>query len=69
MPLSIVKETIELDDILLDADGNAFLQKRINLQEGYRHNLIQVDVFEDAYPFIRGAITDEQPNFEIVISP
>lgn len=68
MALSIVKETIELEDILLDADGNAYLQKRINLQEGYRHNLIQVDLFEDAYPFIRGSPTDEQPNFEIVIS-
>lgn len=69
MALSIVKETIELEDILLDSDGNAYLQKRINLQEGYRHNLLQVDVFEDAFPFIRGAVTDEQPNFEIVISP
>ena len=69
MALSIVKETIEQTDILLDGDGNAFIQKRINLQEGYRHNLVQVDFFEDAFPFLRGSPADEQPNYEIVISP
>jgi len=69
MPATIVKETIELEDILLDADGNAFIQKRINLQEGYRHTLTQVDFFEDAIPFLRGAPTDEQPNYELIISP
>jgi hypothetical protein len=69
MALSIVKETIELEDILLDGNGNAFIQKRINLQEGYRHVLTQVDVFEDAIPFLRGGPADEQANYEIVISP
>lgn len=69
MPATIVKETIELEDILLDADGNAFIQKRINLQEGYRHTLTQIDFFEDAIPFLRGAPSDEQPNYELIISP
>jgi len=69
MVLSIVKETIELNDIQLDGDGNAFIQKRINLQEGYRHVLTQVDVFEDAIPFLRGSSSDEQPNYEMIISP
>ncbi len=69
MPVTIIKETIELNDILLDDVGNAFIQKRINLQTGYRHMLQQVDVFEDAIPFLRGAPGDEQPNYEIVISP
>ena len=68
MALRIIKETIELEDILLDADGNAFIQKRINLQEGYRHTLSQIDLFEDAIPFLRGASSDEQPNYEIVVS-
>lgn len=68
MPATIIKETIELDDILLDANGNAFIQKRINLQEGYRHTLTQVDFFEDSIPFLRGAIGDEQANYEIIIS-
>lgn len=69
MALTIIKETIELEDVLLDADGNAYIQKRINLQEGYRHNLIQIDFFEDAIPLIRGGPADEQPNYEMVISP
>jgi len=69
MALTIIKETIELEDVLLDADGNGYIQKRINLQEGYRHNLIQVDFFEDAIPLIRGGPGDEQPTYEMVISP
>ena len=69
MVVTIIKETIELDDIQLDADGNAFIQKRINLESGFRHTLQQVDVFEDAIPFLRGSSADEQPNYEIVISP
>lgn len=69
MALSIIKETIELTDITTDSDGNAYVQKKINLKNGFRHSLRQVDVFEDAFPFIRGGVTDEQPNFEIIISP
>jgi len=69
MPVTIIKETIELNDIQLDGDGNCFIQKKINLQSGYRHMLQQVDVFEDAIPFLRGSASDEQPNYEIVISP
>lgn len=69
MPLSIIKETIELKDLTTDSDGNAYVQKKINLRSGFRHSLRQVDLFEDAFPFIRGGVTDEQPNFEIVISP
>ena len=69
MVVTIIKETIELDDIQLDADGNAFIQKRINLESGFRHTLQQVDIFEDAIPFLRGSSADEQPNYEIVISP
>tara|TARA_B100001564_G_C20621681_1_gene662674 strand:+ start:665 stop:1561 length:897 start_codon:yes stop_codon:yes gene_type:complete len=68
MVLHQVKETIEISSITTDADGNAFMQKRINLKEGYVHHLMQVDLFEDAIPFIRGGATD-RPNIEIVISP
>jgi len=49
MPVRIIKETIELDSVTLDADGSAFLQKRINLQQVKQHNLLQTDLFEDAY--------------------
>lgn len=62
MAISIVKETIELDQVTTDGDGNAFLTKRINLKEGYRHQLVQVDMFEDAY-------ATEQVEIETVISP
>lgn len=68
MALSIVKETIEIDDITLDSEGNAWIQKRINLRENTRHTLTQVDFFEDAIPFIRGG-PPERPNIEIVITP
>jgi len=69
MPISIIKETIELDTVTLDADGNGFIQKRINLVGGFQHVLRQVDVFEDAIPFLRGAAGDEQANYEIIVSP
>ena len=62
MAISIVKETIELDQVTTDDEGNAFLTKRINLKEGYRHQLVQVDMFEDAY-------ATEQVEIETVISP
>ena len=67
MVLNIIKETIELDQVTTDAQGNAWITKRINLQEGKRHLLRQVDVFEDAYM----SVPDEpnRQNLEIVITP
>lgn len=67
MALSIIKETIELDSVTADSDGNVFINKRINLKDGYRHMLMQVDVFEDAYI----DVPDEplRQNIEIVITP
>ena len=62
MALSIVKETIELETITTDLAGNAYVTKRINLDSGKKHRLIQVDAYEDAYPG-----TDSE--IEIVISP
>lgn len=50
MVVSIVKETIELPSVTTDADGNAFVTKRINLKAGQRHQLLQVDMFTDAFP-------------------
>jgi hypothetical protein len=67
MVLKIIKETIEQEAVTTDANGNAWLTKRINLQEGKRHLLRQVDVFEDAYM----DVPDEpnRQNLEIVITP
>lgn len=62
MAISIVKETIELKSITTDGNSNAYLTKRINLKEGYRHRLVQVDMFEDAF-------VDQQCEVETVISP
>lgn len=56
MAISIVKETIELDAITTDADGNAFLVKRINLKRGARHQLLQVDMFADANMSVNASI-------------
>ena len=67
MVLKIIKETIELDEVTTDANGNAWINKRINLDQGKRHLLRQVDVFEDAYMSVP-AEPDRQ-NMEIVISP
>ena len=50
MALSIVKETIELPAVTTDSDGNAFVTKKINLKGGQRHQLLQVDMFSDAFP-------------------
>jgi hypothetical protein len=67
MVLKIIKETIEQEAVTTDANGNAWLTKRINLDSGKRHFLRQVDVFEDAYM----DVPDEpnRQNLEIVITP
>ena len=66
MPIQIIKETIEIASVTTDADGNAYLQKRINLQEGMKHSLLQTDLFQDTIPFnnIGGPVLAE-----IVVSP
>ncbi len=67
MPVSVIKETIELDAVTADADGNVFITKLVNLDQGKRHMLEQVDVFQDAYM----SVPDEpdRQNIEVVISP
>ena len=65
MAIEIVKETIELDSFTCDADGNAFFQKRINLSPGKVHNLLQTDIFEDAF----FASDSQAVRFEAAVSP
>ena len=65
MAINIIKETIELDSVTCDGNGNAFLQKRINLQSGMIHNLLQTDIFEDAY-FASDSVS---VRFEAAVSP
>ena len=49
MAIEIVKETLEFQSVTLDASGNAFLQKRVNLSPGKVHELLQTDLFEDSF--------------------
>ncbi len=65
MPINIIKETLELASVTLDVNGNGFIQKKINLKEGMVHNLIQTDIFEDAYT----GPDNLSVRFELVVSP
>lgn len=65
MPIKQIKETLELDDVTTDADGHAFVQKRINLLEGHSHRLLQTDIFADAW--LSGGFA--RLPVEVVISP
>ena len=56
MPIEIVKETIEIDSLTLDADGQAFVQKRINLPQGKLHELMQTDIFQDTYSYFQNPV-------------
>lgn len=69
MPIRVVKETIELNDVTTDDSGNAYVQKRINLEGGFVHNLLQSDIFQDAMLSIPSDVQATPPLMEIVISP
>ena len=66
MTISIIKETVELQSWSTDANGNAWFQKKVNLEKGKMHQLLQVDIFEDVYPPFNSTMS---PSFEVVISP
>lgn len=65
MALKVIKETIELETFRTDATGSCYITKRINLQEGKAHTLLQTDFHADAYV---NSVTGALP-IEIVISP
>lgn len=65
MAISVIKDTIQIENLVLDSQGNGFIQKRINLKEGFAHELLQTDIFFDSWPAFAG---QKQP-FEVVISP
>lgn len=68
MPKSFIRETIEVDAITIGAGGFSAVTKKINLKEGYRHNMMQVDLFQDSIP----AYTGDPANvllWEIGVSP
>lgn len=51
MAISYVKETVEIRTFTTDANGEALIVRRINLEGGKKRQLVQVDLFEDAIPF------------------
>lgn len=65
MPLSYVKETVEVVSFETDANGEAIIVRTINLEDGKRRRLVQVDFFEDAIPFTLSG--DEA--IQMVVSP
>ena len=64
MPISYVKETVEIQTFDTDANGEAIIVRRINLESGKRRQLVQVDFFEDAIPFT----TTGQEQIQFVVS-
>ena len=69
MPIHVIKETIELDEVTTDDTGNAYIHKRINLEGGFTHNLLQTDIFQDAMLGIPSDTVATPPLMEVVISP
>jgi len=69
MPIHVIKESIELEEVTLDENGDAYIQKRINLQGGFVHNMLQTDVFQDAMFKAPQETEATPPIMEIVISP
>ena len=68
MPKSCIRETVEVDAITIGAGGFSAVTKKIHLKEGYRHNMMQVDLFQDSIP----AYTGDPANvllWEIGVSP
>ncbi len=68
MAQQFIKTSIELEGFTTDGNGNAYITKKVNLKAGYRHRLVQTDLFQDALPFITTA-GEERPIVEVVLSP
>ncbi|MHA1882675.1 MAG: hypothetical protein ACTSUO_06480 [Candidatus Thorarchaeota archaeon] len=68
MPKSFIRETIEIDAIHL-VDGFAAVTKKINLKSGFRHNMMQVDLFQDSIPFYSPAEPSQVLLMELGVSP
>jgi len=49
MAITEIRETIE-NSVILDGNGLGIIQKRINLKSGARHQVVQMDIFQDAIP-------------------
>lgn len=54
MALSEIRETIEIPEVELNEFGFGIVQKQINLKSNQKHNVFQLDVFQDAIPSTTG---------------
>jgi len=46
MPINEIRDTIQ-GTILIDANGQGYLTRKINLPDGHRHSVLSIDVFND----------------------
>jgi hypothetical protein len=68
MAQQFIKTTIEQEIVQTDINGLAIFTKKINLKEGFRHRLVQTDLFQDALPLVTAA-GENRPIVEVVLSP
>lgn len=68
MVKSFIRETIEIPFVNLGTEEFVAITKKINLKEGYRHNMLQVDLFQDSIPQYDGDPSSPLL-FEIGVSP
>jgi hypothetical protein len=68
MVKSFIRESIELETVTLDSTGFGVVTKKINLKEGYRHNMMQVDLFQDSIP-LNGGSSQIGLVMEVGVSP
>ncbi len=55
MVLKEIRETVEVPSVALD-NGLGIVQKQINLKSGFRHNIVQMDIFQDAVPIAESGL-------------
>jgi len=68
MAQQFIKTSVELSQVTTDASGNAYITRKVNLKEGFRHRLVQTDLFQDALIFDAGS-GEQRPIVEVVLSP
>jgi hypothetical protein len=48
MAIHEIRETLEQQEVILDGNGLGIVQKKITLQSRMRHNIVQLDFFQDS---------------------
>lgn len=70
MPVAEIRDTIE-GAVMTDDVGKAYLTRRINLEEGFRYEMLAVDVFDDNGFMQLNNGTPDDPNaaYQLYVSP